>query len=84
MMLLGFGTWAASNSLFNGENTNEVLFGAGCGCWLLTLSCLVDGGHRAIKYSRLAGVKKDIYSEGRIFERHPACGCVIASKSVAL
>lgn len=24
----------------------------------------VDGGHRAIKYSRLSGVKKDIYSEG--------------------
>lgn len=29
---------------------------------------IVDGGHRAIKYSRLAGVKKDIYSEGMIFE----------------
>jgi hypothetical protein len=25
---------------------------------------LVDGGHRAIKYTRLGGVKKDIYSEG--------------------
>lgn len=24
----------------------------------------VDGGHRAIKYSRLGGVKKEIYSEG--------------------
>lgn len=24
----------------------------------------VDGGHRAIKYSRLSGVKKEIYNEG--------------------
>lgn len=24
----------------------------------------VDGGHRAIKYSRLGGVKKEIYAEG--------------------
>lgn len=24
----------------------------------------VDGGHRAIKYSRLSGVRKEIYSEG--------------------
>ncbi|KAN0078851.1 SPFH domain / Band 7 family domain containing protein [Elaphomyces granulatus] len=26
--------------------------------------CLVDGGHRAIKYSRVTGVKKEIYGEG--------------------
>jgi prohibitin 2 len=26
---------------------------------------LVDGGHRAIKYSRLGGVKKEIYAEGK-------------------
>lgn len=25
---------------------------------------LVDGGHRAIKYSRIGGVKKEIYGEG--------------------
>jgi prohibitin 2 len=25
---------------------------------------LVDGGHRAIKYSRFSGVKKEIYNEG--------------------
>ena len=24
----------------------------------------VDGGHRAIKYTRLGGVKKEIYGEG--------------------
>ncbi|KAL1976359.1 hypothetical protein VTN31DRAFT_2641 [Thermomyces dupontii] len=27
----------------------------------------VDGGHRAIKYSRISGVKKDIYGEGTHF-----------------
>ena len=31
---------------------------------LLTGPTLVDGGHRAIKYSRVGGVKKEIYSEG--------------------
>lgn len=31
---------------------------------LLTIPTLVDGGHRAIKYSRIGGVKKEIYSEG--------------------
>ena len=30
------------------------------------LSCAVDGGHRAIKYTRLGGVKKEIYNEGSI------------------
>lgn len=25
----------------------------------------VDGGHRAIKYTRIGGVSKEIYSEGR-------------------
>ena len=25
---------------------------------------VVDGGHRAIKYTRIGGVKKEIYSEG--------------------
>ncbi|KAL9108590.1 MAG: hypothetical protein Q9227_006676 [Pyrenula ochraceoflavens] len=28
---------------------------------------LVDGGHRAIKYTRIGGVKKDIYGEGTHF-----------------
>lgn len=27
-------------------------------------NCLVEGGHRAIKYSRVFGVQPDIYSEG--------------------
>jgi hypothetical protein len=25
----------------------------------------VDGGHRAIKYSRISGVKKEIFAEGK-------------------
>lgn len=25
----------------------------------------VDGGHRAIKYTRIGGVKKEIYNEGK-------------------
>jgi hypothetical protein len=25
---------------------------------------IVDGGHRAIKYTRVGGVKKEIYAEG--------------------
>jgi prohibitin 2 len=35
------------------------------GAWLLSNSLFnVDGGHRAIKYQRLTGVSKEIYSEG--------------------
>ena len=30
----------------------------------LTCGCIVDGGHRAIKYTRMGGVGKEIYSEG--------------------
>jgi prohibitin 2 len=30
----------------------------------LTYECVVDGGHRAIKYTRIGGVGKEIYSEG--------------------
>lgn len=59
LILLGVGSWAISNSLFNGMlsmhwSTDDLN---------LTL-CLVDGGHRAIKYSRVSGVKKEIYNEG--------------------
>lgn len=30
----------------------------------------VDGGHRAIKYTRIGGVKKEIYNEGQLY-RYP-------------
>ncbi|KAJ0417447.1 band 7 family-domain-containing protein [Aspergillus carlsbadensis] len=37
----------------------------GLGGWALSNTLFnVDGGHRAIKYSRVGGVKKDIYPEG--------------------
>lgn len=28
---------------------------------------IVDGGHRAIKYTRIAGVSKEVYNEGTHF-----------------
>lgn len=37
----------------------------GGGAWFFQNALFnVDGGHRAIKYRRLSGVSKDIYSEG--------------------
>lgn len=36
------------------------------GAWVVSNSLFnVDGGHRAIKYTRIGGVSKEIYSEGR-------------------
>ncbi|PYH71249.1 prohibitin subunit PHB2 [Aspergillus vadensis CBS 113365] len=41
------------------------LFLTGLGVYAVSNSMFnVDGGHRAIKYSRVGGVKKEIYSEG--------------------
>jgi hypothetical protein len=34
---------------------------------LSLMSSIVDGGHRAIKYTRIDGVKPDIYNEGTHF-----------------
>lgn len=40
----------------------------GGGLWVANNALFnVDGGHRAIKYTRLGGVKKEIYSEGTHF-----------------
>ncbi|BDD63039.1 Prohibitin-2, subunit of the prohibitin complex (Phb1p-Phb2p) [Monascus purpureus] len=40
----------------------------GIGGWAISDSLFnVDGGHRAIKYSRIGGVKKEIYNEGTHF-----------------
>ncbi|KAJ5151237.1 Prohibitin-2 [Penicillium canariense] len=40
----------------------------GVGGWAISNSLFnVDGGHRAIKYSRVGGVKKEIFSEGTHF-----------------
>ncbi|EUC63401.1 prohibitin [Rhizoctonia solani AG-3 Rhs1AP] len=57
LLLLVGGGIALNASLFNGkyrENFPD----------LFTNSNLVDGGHRAIKYSRFQGIRRDIYSEG--------------------
>ena len=51
---LAVGGIALNYSLFNGA-----LFAV---MWQTLIS--VDGGHRAIKYSRLQGVRSDIYPEG--------------------
>lgn len=32
----------------------------------LALTVTVDGGHRAIKYSRIGGVQKEIFAEGMV------------------
>lgn len=38
---------------------------------------IVDGGHRAIKYTRLGGVKKEIYSEGTLFSQTFTIVCLL-------
>lgn len=41
------------------------LVALGVGATILSNSLFnVDGGHRAIKYTRIGGVKKEIYAEG--------------------
>ncbi|KAH0536473.1 Prohibitin-2, subunit of the prohibitin complex (Phb1p-Phb2p) [Glutinoglossum americanum] len=60
---------------FGGGNPKNVLAGGvGLllivgGSWFFTNALFnVDGGHRAIKYTRVSGVKKDIYNEGTHFK----------------
>jgi prohibitin 2 len=57
-VLLG-GGFIVSNSIFNGRAILE----QSCNWNVLTL-LTVDGGHRAIKYTRIGGVKQEIYNEG--------------------
>jgi len=48
----------------SGWGVGAVLVAAG-GAWVVSNSLYnVDGGHRAIKYTRVGGVKKEIYAEG--------------------
>jgi prohibitin 2 len=48
-----------------GLGASAALIVLGLGGWALSNTLFnVDGGHRAIKYSRIGGVKKDIYPEG--------------------
>jgi len=59
----GFG-----GGLPSGGAAGRGLFGLialGVGATILSNSLFnVDGGHRAIKYTRVGGVKKEIYAEG--------------------
>lgn len=59
LLLVGGGGALLYNSLFNGLSRWLHLFHSS------QLTSTVDGGHRAIKYTRISGVKSDIYNEGK-------------------
>ena len=61
LLLLG-GAVVVNNALFNG--LKNVFYDP----WFHTNALLVDGGHRAIKYTRIGGVQKEIFNEGRMIE----------------
>ncbi|EFQ99011.1 prohibitin-2 [Nannizzia gypsea CBS 118893] len=65
----GFGAgggFPAGGKAFGGVG---VLIALGLGGYVLSNSLFnVDGGHRAIKYTRIGGVKKEIYNEGTHFQ----------------
>jgi prohibitin 2 len=68
LILVGGGIWVANNALFNGTQYTsgmllQLLQHQVVQCWRPT----VDGGHRAIKYTRVGGVQKEIFSEGTHF-----------------
>jgi prohibitin 2 len=54
----------------NGALIGGILLASGA--WVLSNSLFnVDGGHRAIKYQRITGVSKEIYSEGKNAKMSP-------------
>ncbi|KAK4684959.1 prohibitin 2, partial [Tremellales sp. Uapishka_1] len=57
LVTLAVGGIAINQSLFNGEYDED-------GERSTLIGTSVDGGHRAIKYSRLHGIRSDIYPEG--------------------
>ncbi|KAF3480331.1 prohibitin-2 [Arthroderma uncinatum] len=62
----GFGGFPAGGKAFGGAG---LLIALGVGGYVLSNSLFnVDGGHRAIKYTRIGGVKKEIYNEGTHFQ----------------
>ena len=76
LLLLGGGAILFTNSLFNGMASVfdsicvpllDPLFDSSkvrARCLAVANICPVDGGHRAIKYTRIGGVGKEIYQEG--------------------
>lgn len=57
LALLGGTVVAFNNALFNGM-PRELSS--------IVLMTIVDGGHRAIKYTRVGGVQKEIFNEGSL------------------
>ncbi|KXG53485.1 Prohibitin [Penicillium griseofulvum] len=65
----GFGGGMPSGGGRGGVGLVGTLVLAGLGTYVASNSLFnVDGGHRAIKYSRLGGVQKEIYNEGTHFQ----------------
>lgn len=60
LVLLATGAVVVNEALFNGTISYMRVF------LIPSLRITVDGGHRAIKYTRIGGVQKEIYNEGRI------------------
>ncbi|OJD14119.1 prohibitin-2 [Emergomyces pasteurianus Ep9510] len=61
----GFPGGGSPKKAFGGAGA---LIAVGLGAYVFMNSLFnVDGGHRAIKYTRIGGVKKDIYNEGTHF-----------------
>ncbi|MCJ1269109.1 Prohibitin-2, subunit of the prohibitin complex (Phb1p-Phb2p) [Lobaria immixta] len=76
VVLVVGGGIALNNSLFNGMARDSAHFAVLFAfqfvrflplCSSVTNICPVDGGHRAIKYTRIGGVGKEIYQEGTHF-----------------
>jgi prohibitin 2 len=65
-LLLLLGAVAVGNSaLFNGNSIQNIAVSLGAiHSFADCHASIVDGGHRAIKYTRLGGVKPQIYNEG--------------------
>lgn len=64
LAVLAGGGLILNYSLFNGVSCVFRCYGVRQQRRLLTVILVVDGGHRAIKYSRLHGIRSDIYPEG--------------------
>ncbi|KLJ05550.1 hypothetical protein EMPG_10947 [Blastomyces silverae] len=64
----GFGGGFPGGSPKKAFGSAGALIAVGLGAYVFMNSLFnVDGGHRAIKYTRLTGVKKEIYNEGTHF-----------------
>jgi len=55
--------WLVLESMWQGRTTRATTITD----LLVVLPLLVDGGHRAVKYSRVFGVQKEVFNEGTHF-----------------